>query len=248
MASTGLGVQLGQPTSALIKVAAIEDQAVIREGLAAIIDATEGFRCVGRYESVEAAISGIPLTAPDVVLTDLGLPGKSGIEGIRLLKLRYPRVLFLVLTVYDDDDRIFEALCAGACGYLLKKTPAARLIESLREVVAGGSPMSPEVARRVIGLFQKVRPTQAADCALTPHETRLLKLIVDGHSYKSSAVTLGVTVHTISFHMRNIYEKLQVHSKSEAVAKALRQGLRRDAASHHADRDGNAWQCGLVRQ
>jgi DNA-binding NarL/FixJ family response regulator len=134
-------------------------------------------------------------------------------------------VLFLVLTVFDDDARIFEALCAGACGYLLKKTPAARLLESVREVVAGGSPMSPEVARRVIELFRRVRPAESAEYALTPHETRLLKLIVEGHSYKSAAAALGVTVHTISFHMRSIYDKLQVHSKSEAVAKALRQGL-----------------------
>jgi DNA-binding NarL/FixJ family response regulator len=160
-----------------------------------------------------------------VVLTDIGLPGRSGIDGIRLLKQRWPRLLFLVLTVYDDDDRIFEALCAGACGYLLKKTPAARLIEGLREVVNGGSPMSPEVARRVIDLFHKVRPAATADCALTPHEVRLLRLIVEGHSYKSAATALRVTVHTISFHMRNIYDKLQVHSKSEAVAKALRHGL-----------------------
>lgn len=208
-----------------ITVATIEDQPVIRDGVAAMIDATEGFRCVGRYASVEEAVSGLSRSVPDVILTDLGLPGRSGIEGIRILKERYPHVLFLVLTVYDDDDRIFDALCAGACGYLLKKTPAARLIESVREVAAGGSPMSPEIARRVAELFRRVRPPEKAECALTPHETRLLKLIVEGHSYKSAAAALGVTVHTISFHMRSIYDKLHVHSKSEAVAKALRQGL-----------------------
>jgi DNA-binding NarL/FixJ family response regulator len=217
--------QLGQATGSIITVAAIEDQVVIRDGLAAMIDATEGFRCVGRYGSVEEALEGFVRQTPNVVLTDIGLPGRSGIDGIRLLKQRWPRLLFLVLTVYDDDDRIFEALCAGACGYLLKKTPAARLIEGLREVVNGGSPMSPEVARRVIDLFHKVRPAATADCALTPHEIRLLRLIVEGHSYKSAATALRVTVHTISFHMRNIYDKLQVHSKSEAVAKALRHGL-----------------------
>jgi DNA-binding NarL/FixJ family response regulator len=220
-----LGPQLGESLARGITVATIEDQTVIREGLAAMIDATEGFKCVGRYASVEEALNGLARVVPDVVLTDLGLPGRSGIEGIRLLKARYPHVLFLVLTVFDDDARIFEALCAGACGYLLKKTPAARLLESVREVVAGGSPMSPEVARRVIELFRRVRPAESAEYALTPHETRLLKLIVEGHSYKSAAAALGVTVHTISFHMRSIYDKLQVHSKSEAVAKALRQGL-----------------------
>jgi DNA-binding NarL/FixJ family response regulator len=220
------GVQLGETTDGrIIAIVTIEDQTVIREGLAAMIDATQGFRCVGRYASVEEAIEGLARTTPDVVLTDLGLPGRSGIEGIKLLKSRYPRVLFLVLTVYDDDERIFEALCAGACGYLLKKTPAARLLEGIREVVAGGSPMSPEVARRVVELFRRVRPSDTADYALTPHETRLLKLIVEGHSYKSAAASLNVSVHTISFHMRSIYEKLQVHSKSEAVSKALRQGL-----------------------
>ena len=130
-----------------------------------------------------------------------------------------------MLTVYDDDERIFGALCAGACGYLLKKTPAARLLECLREAVDGGAPMSPEVARRVITLFREIRPPQHADYHLSPHETRLLKLLVEGHNYKTAAVELGVTVNTISFHMRHIYEKLQVHSKSEAVAKALRNRL-----------------------
>lgn len=225
MSGVSSGQLGGSASGRSITVATIEDQTVIREGLAAMIDATEGFRCVGRYGSVEEAIGGLPHSTPDVVLTDLGLPGRSGIEGIRLLKERFPSMLFLVLTVFDDDERIFDALCAGACGYLLKKTPAARLLDSVREVVAGGSPMSPEVARRVIDLFRRVRPPERADFALTPHEVRLLKLIVEGHSYKSAAAALSVTVHTISFHMRSIYDKLQVHSKSEAVAKALRQGL-----------------------
>lgn len=226
MTHQGPGGQLGGPSGGrIITVATIEDQTIIREGLAAMIDATYGLKCVGRYGSVEEALAGLPRSEPDVVLTDLGLPGRSGIDGIRLLKERFPRMLCLVLTVYDDDERIFDALCAGACGYLLKKTPAARLLESVREVVAGGSPMSPEVARRVVDLFRRVRPSEKAECTLTPHETRLLKLIVEGHSYKSAAAALDVTVHTISFHMRSIYDKLQVHSKSEAVAKALRQGL-----------------------
>ena len=117
------------------------------------------------------------------------------------------------------------ALCAGACGYLLKKTPSARLLESLREAMNGGAPMSPEVARRVVNLFQRFRPPQHVDYHLTPHEVRLLKMLVEGHNYKTAAAELGVTVHTISFHLRSIYEKLQVHSKSAAVAKALRNRL-----------------------
>jgi DNA-binding NarL/FixJ family response regulator len=134
-------------------------------------------------------------------------------------------MLLLMLTVYDDDERIFDAMCAGASGYLLKKTPPAKLLESLREAVAGGAPMSPEVARRVIALFREIRPPERANYDLTPHETRLLKLFVEGHNYKTAAAELGVTVHTVSFHLRSIYDKLQVHSKSEAVAKALQNRL-----------------------
>ncbi len=130
-----------------------------------------------------------------------------------------------MLTIYDDDERIFNALCAGACGYLFKKTPPVRLLEALREAVAGGSPMSPEVARRVITLFREIRPPERADYDLSPHETRLLKMLVEGHNYKTAAAEIGVTVHAVSFHMRNIYEKLQVHSKSEAVAVAMRDRL-----------------------
>jgi DNA-binding NarL/FixJ family response regulator len=149
----------------------------------------------------------------------------SGIEGIKLLKERYPNLLILMLTVYDDDERIFDAMCAGASGYLLKKTPPARLLESLKEAVGGGAPMSPEVARRVISLFREIRPPERADYDLTPHEARLLKLFVDGHNYKTAAAELGVSIHTVSFHLRSIYDKLQVHSKSEAVAKALQNRL-----------------------
>jgi DNA-binding NarL/FixJ family response regulator len=127
--------------------------------------------------------------------------------------------------VYDDDNRIFEALCAGATGYLLKKTAPARLLESLRDVVGGGSPISPGIARRMIALFQNVRPPERADYHLTPHETRLLKLLVQGHTYKTAAAELGSSVHAVSFHLRNIYAKLRVHSKSEAVVKAMRDRL-----------------------
>jgi DNA-binding NarL/FixJ family response regulator len=133
--------------------------------------------------------------------------------------------LFLTLTVYEDDERIFDALCAGASGYLLKKTAPARLLESLREAVEGGAPMSPEIARRVVELFREIRPPDRADYRLTPHETRILKLLVEGHNYKTAAAELAVTPSTINFHLRNIYEKLQVHSKTEAVVKALRNRL-----------------------
>jgi len=208
-----------------IKVAIIEDQRDIREGLGSLIGGTAGFQVTGRFGSMEEALDRLGRELPDVALVDLGLPGMSGLEGIARLKQRHPGLLLLVLTVYDDDDRIFEALCAGACGYLLKKTPPARLLESLQEVAGGGAPMSPEVARRVVDLFREVRPPRQADHHLTAHETRLLKLLVEGHNYKTAAVELSVSVHTISFHMRHIYDKLQVHSKSEAVAKALRHSI-----------------------
>ena len=208
-----------------IKVAIIEDRREIREGLSMLINGTEGFKCTDSYRSMEDALPRIGGNLPDVVLSDIGLPGMSGIEGMRILKEKHPNLLLLMLTVYDDDERIFEALCAGACGYLLKKTPPAKLLEGLREAVDGGSPMSPEVARRVIALFRDIRPPERADYELTPHETRLLKLLVEGHNYKTAAFELNVSINTISFHMRHIYEKLQVHSKSEAVAKALRDRL-----------------------
>lgn len=208
-----------------ISVALVEDQRELREGLAALINGTAGYRCTAAFRTMEDALAGMREPLPDVVLIDLGLPGMSGLDGIRALKARFAHPLVLVLTVYDDDARIFEALCAGACGYLLKKTAPARLLDSIREVVEGGAPMSPEIARRVIELFRDVRPPERADYQLTPHETRLLRLLVEGHTYKTAAVELHVSVNTISFHMRRIYEKLQVHSKSEAVSKALRQRL-----------------------
>ena len=171
---------------------------------------------------MEEALEKIPRDLPDVVLNDIGLPKMSGIEGIRILKEKYPNLLILILTVFDDDDRIIDGICAGASGYLLKSTPMAQLLESLKDVVNGGAPMSPEIARRVMKLFRKSPPPKQVDYDLTPHETRLLKMLVEGHNYKTAAAELGVSVNTISFHIKHIYEKLQVHSKSEAVAKALK--------------------------
>ena len=206
-------------------MAIVEDHGEFRNYLAALINGTDGFRCTSTFESMELAVRGIPLDPPDVALIDLGLPGMNGIEGIRLLRERYPRMVLLVESVYEDDERIFDALCAGASGYLLKKTPPARLIESLREALQGGAPMSPEVAGRVIKLFREIRPPERCDYALTPHEIRLLKLLVEGHNYKTAAAELKVTTSTINFHLQHVYEKLQVHSKTEAVAKALRNRL-----------------------
>ncbi len=212
-------------SNAVIKVAIIEDQRNIREGLAALIDGTEGFCCTAVFSSMEEALSNLDDPVPDVVLVDIGLPGMSGIDGIRILRGCFPNLVPLILTVFEDNDRIFDALCAGACGYLLKRTPPARLLESIREVFNGGAPMSPEVAKRAIEMFRNNQWPDKTDYHLTPHEMRLLKLLVEGHNYKTAAAELSVTVNTISFHTRRIYEKLHVHSKSEAIAKALRTRL-----------------------
>ena len=208
-----------------IRVAIIEDQRDIREGLAVMINFTAGFECTGSYRSVEDALRQIGSSLPDVVLSDIGLPGMDGIEGVKVLKEKYPSLTILMLSVYDDNERIFDALCAGATGYLLKKTPPAKLMESLHDAMNGGSPMSPEIARKVVAIFRDFRPPEQVDYDLTPHELRLLKLLVEGHSYKTAAAELNVSVNTISFHLKSIYEKLQVHSKSAAVAKALQHRL-----------------------
>lgn len=204
-----------------IKTAVVEDMRDIREGLATLLNFTDGFACTGSYRTMEEAISRIKYEVPDVLLSDIGLPGMSGIEGVKILKEKYPQMTVLMLTVYDDDERIFDAICAGASGYLLKRTSPTKLFENIKEAVSGGAPMSPEVAMRVIKLFREVRPPERVDYDLTPHETRLLKLIVEGYNYTTAAEELRVSYNTIKFHMRHIYEKLQVHSKSEAVSKAL---------------------------
>jgi DNA-binding NarL/FixJ family response regulator len=209
----------------VIKVVIVEDVRALRDGFSMLINGTPGFRCTGAFRSMEEALEKIVNEVPDITLADIGLPGMNGIEGVRILKEKYPAMTLLMLTVYDDNDRIFDALCAGACGYLLKKTPPAKLLESLKEAFGGGSPMSPEIARRVVTLFRDIRPPEKADYQLTPHELRLLKLLVEGHNYKTAAVELKVSYNTICFHIKNIYDKLQVHSKSEAVSKALRNRL-----------------------
>ena len=203
----------------------MEDHHTFRQCLEFLLNNTDGFRSVGSFRTMEDALEGIGAELPDVVLLDIGLPGMNGIEGVKALKEKYPDVLVLMNTVFEDDERIFDALCAGACGYLLKKMPPAEILDSVKQAMAGGAPMSPEVARRVIDLFRQLRPSEKADYELTPHEVRLLQLVSEGHSYKSAAVQLKVTAKTISFHLQKIYGKLHVHSKSEAVSKGLRKRL-----------------------
>ncbi len=214
-----------RPADVPVRVVIIEDLREVREGLTMLINGTNGFQCAGSFRTMEDALKGIAGTRPDVILTDIGLPGMDGVEGTRILRERFPQVPILALTVYDDDDNVFNAICAGASGYLLKNTAPARLLESLREVVDGGAPMSPDVARRVVTLFREFRPPARASYHLTPQEIELLKLMVEGHHYKTAAAAMGISTNTISFHLKHIYEKLQVHSKTEAVAKALRERL-----------------------
>ena len=208
-----------------VRIVIIEDRREIREGLKTLIAYTQGYECVAAYRSMEEALPEIERVHADVGLVDLGLPGMSGIEGIQRLRQIVPQMPSLVLSVYDDDERVFQAICAGACGYLLKNTPPSELLAAIREAASGGAPISPKIASKVLALFRQILPPASSPAALTPHELRLLRLLVEGHNYKTAAAEMGVSVHGISFHTRNIYDKLQVHSKSEAVAKALRLGL-----------------------
>ena len=208
-----------------IKVAIVEDQRQTREGLTAIIGGTPGYRAVGSFASMEEALAKLAWEPPDVLLLDIQLPGMSGIEGVRHVRSRFPALPILMLTVYADDDHIFEAICSGACGYMLKDTPPARLLEAIRELHAGGAPMTPEIARKVVRMFHKVIPPRDEDEQLSPRELDILRLLCDGHSYKTAAGALSISTDTVRFHIRNVYRKLHVHSKSEAVLRALRSGL-----------------------
>jgi len=215
----------GMIESAVIRVAIIEDERDLREGLRSMINFTEGFRCINDFRSMEDALRRIEITRTDLIITDIGLPQMSGIEGTRILRERFPDLPIIVFTVHDEDDKIFKALCAGANGYLLKNTEPASIIAALKEVIGGGAPMSPDVARRVVNLFRQFAPPEKSEINLTEQEKKILKMLTEGHHYKTAAYELGISFSTVAFHINNIYEKLQVHSKSEAVAKALREGL-----------------------
>ncbi|RJP65067.1 MAG: DNA-binding response regulator [Ignavibacteriales bacterium] len=210
----------------MIEIIIVEDNNRIREGLSVLLDGTDGFKCRGVYSNCEAMLEKIGDSEPDIVLMDIGLPGMSGIEGIKILKKLYPDVQILVLTIHEEDDLVFEALCAGACGYLLKQTSPARLVEAIREAYEGGAPMSSHIARKVVAFFQEKKNNNGTNAYnLTLREMEVLKSLVEGRSCKAIADSLFISIETVRFHFRNIYNKLHVHTQAEAVAKALKEGI-----------------------
>ncbi len=209
-----------------LAVAIVEDDRGTREGLAALVGGTAGYRCVGAFGSVEEALHAPVAAPPEVILLDIDLPGVPGSEGVARLLERFAGTTVVMLTVYDSEDQVFESILNGARGYLLKSTPPARLLEALREAAEGGAPMTPLVARRVLAMVRSTpRPQRPPAIELTQQQLRLLSLLAEGHGYRGVANAMGITPNTVRTHVRAVYEKLHVHSKNEAVARALRDGL-----------------------
>jgi len=206
----------------LITVSIVEDNDQLRGTLARVISRAEGFRCVSHYPTAEAALEALPRERPDVVLMDINLPGINGVECVRRLKQLAPNISVVMLTVYEDTDNIFNALAAGAAGYLLKRTKSAELLEAIREVHRGGSPMTTHIARKVVQSFQKAGPSPQPTENLSQREQEVLDCLSHGFLYKEIAEKLGISYETVHTYIRRIYEKLQVRTRTEAVAKFLR--------------------------
>lgn len=202
----------------MIKVVIIEDIKEIREGLQILIDGSEGFTCLKTFSTAEQALGELPGFCPDVALMDINLPGINGIEAVRKLKVQCPTTQFIMSTVYEDDENIFESLKAGANGYLLKKTAPSKIMDAITEVYNGGSPMSSQIARKVIASFQHKDSIDEADI-LTPKEKEILKALSKGLRYKEIADEMHISIETVRSHARKIYEKLQVQSRTEALNK-----------------------------
>jgi DNA-binding NarL/FixJ family response regulator len=211
-----------QSEACVIRVAIVEDTVEIREGLGALINGSDGFRCIASYATAEAALRDLERQNPDVVLMDINLPGMSGIECTREIKARQPATPIMMLTIYEDHDKIFESLKAGASGYILKKTPPAKLLESIQDLHTGGSPMSSQIARKVVGAFQHMAPSPKDTDNLSRREQEILSYLAKGYRYKEIADTLFISIETVRTHLRNIYEKLHVRSRSEAVLKLFK--------------------------
>ena len=211
----------------VIQVALVEDDPGVRANLAAMLDSSPGFQCQAAYADGMAALKGIPVKRPDVVLMDINLPGMLGTECVNRLRSVTPNLPVLMLTVYDDSEQIFKSLMAGASGYLLKRTPKDKLLEAIREITLGGAPMSRQIARRVVRYFQELKaaPEKARRApeveTLTEREEQVLAHLAKGHAYKEIADLMGISFETVRTHVRTIYEKLHVHSRTEATLKYL---------------------------
>jgi DNA-binding NarL/FixJ family response regulator len=208
-----------------VRIGIVEDDHRARDLLVYLLESTRDLRVVGQWRSVESMLASGPAQEMDVLLLDIQLPGMSGIEGLTPVRERFPDVTLLMLTVFEDEEKVFQALCQGAHGYLLKNTEPARLLDYIREADAGGSPMSPEIARKVVRLFRKITPPRHAKHHLSPQQIRLLALLAEGRSYQSVAREMGISINTVRGYVRIVYEKLHVHSRSGAVAEALRSGV-----------------------
>ena len=206
----------------MISVSIIDDEKELRESIATFINGSAGFRCVSAYGKADVALQGLPADQPDVVLMDINMPGMNGIECVERLKKMMPEVLIVMLTVYEDSDQIFRALAAGASGYLLKRLSPTKLLQAIREVQAGGSPMSNSIARKVVASFQKAKNLDEKQPHLSPREQAVLDCLAKGLTYKQIADQLEISIDTIRTHLRRVYEKLHVQSRTEAVAKYLR--------------------------
>lgn len=209
---------MAQPVATPIKVSVVEDNDRFRAGLTVMLEGYPEFRCLGAYRSAEEALTKIPETRPDVVLMDIELPERNGIECVRELSRRLPGLPIMMLTAYDDPEKIFESLRAGACGYLLKRTPPAEVLEAIKELHRGGSPMSTQIARRVVASLHQLTP-RTATAGLTDREEQILSRLAKGYSNKEIASLLDISLETVRTHLRHIYEKLHVHSRTEALAK-----------------------------
>ena len=209
----------------MIKILLYDDSESMRETLVLLLSNTDGFEVVGAFDNCETAVQDIISLQPDVVLLDIDMPAMTGIEGLAQIRSQHPDVKILMLTVFDDNKNVFEAIRQGANGYLLKKTPPARLIDYIREVYEGGAPMNASIATQVLKMFAGMQPSASPDYALSQREKQVLQSLVDGNSYKMVAAEMFISIDTVRSHIRSIYEKLHVNSKSEAVAKALRDRL-----------------------
>jgi DNA-binding NarL/FixJ family response regulator len=208
-----------------ISVAIVEDNPDFRLGTSLILKTSPGYQVLGEFASAEEFLERFEDIHPEVVLMDISLPGMTGIEATRLIKEKNSRVQIVILTVHEDDDTVFRAICAGAIGYVTKPVLPATLIEAVDFAFGGGTPMSPHIARRVLNMFRDFHPPQKADYQLTEREIKVLERLVEGDDYKQIADALYISLFTVRAHLRNIYDKLHVHSKSQAVAKALQEHL-----------------------